>query len=181
MKRLITTETVAAAHAAGVRELAAPFKEAIVTPAAMTKASELGISISYATPATTAPPDKGSCERVVDASGVIVVRGTSVRLGTFTDGGTQVGLTDVVTAADRAPMTAGFMSWAHDQSFPWTLGYDEIDLVLEGTLEIRVDGRVVSGGPGDVFYIPKGSRIVFGTPNRVRLFYVTHPANWQTP
>ncbi|MBL8953493.1 MAG: hypothetical protein JNK82_22145, partial [Myxococcaceae bacterium] len=30
-------------------------------------------------------------------------------------------------------------------------------------------------------YIPKGSRVLFGTPNRVRVFYVTYPAEWQAP
>ena len=26
--------------------------------------------------------------------------------------------------------------------------------------------------------LPKGSEIVFGTPSRVRIFYVTYPADW---
>ena len=178
MKRLITSETVETAYAAGVRAIAAPFKEAIVTPAAATKASELGLAITYVA-AAGPPPDKGASERVVDPSGVIVVRGSTIRLGTFSDGGTRVGLTDVITGADKAPMTAGVMAWGKDESFPWNLTYDEVDYVIEGTLEIHVGGRVVSGGPGDIFYIPKGSRIVFGTPDRVRIFYVTYPAEWK--
>jgi ethanolamine utilization protein EutQ len=170
MKRLISIETVEAAHAAGTRTLSAPFKEAIVTPAAQTKASELGIAISYAS------ENAGSSDRVTDASGVTVVRGSSVKLGAFN--GTAVGLTDVITKKDGSPMGAGIMAWSRDDSFPWTLTYDEIDLVLEGTLHIGIDGRVIEGRAGDMFYIPKGSRIVFGTPDRVRVFYVTHPANW---
>ena len=54
---------------------------------------------------------------------------------------------------------------------------DEARLV-EGVLRIEIAGRVLEGRAGDVFQIPKGSKIVFGTPNRVRVFYVTHPANW---
>lgn len=42
--------------------------------------------------------------------------------------------------------------------------YDEFDMVLEGHLEIEIDGRVVKGGVGDVIYIPKGSHIHFQTP-----------------
>ena len=178
MKRLITTETVEQSHAAGVMTIAAPFAQAIVTPAAWTTAAALGVVILLDAKATAAV-DKGSSERVVDPSGVIVVRGGSVRMGSFTDGGTHVGLTEVVSGADRSPMSAGFMSWSRDDSFAWSLDYDEVDLVLEGTLEIRIDGRVVSGSAGDVFYIPKSSRIVFGTPDRVRLFYVTYPAEWK--
>ena len=70
------------------------------------------------------------------------------------------------------------MSWGRDDSFPWKLDYDEIDLVLEGVLQISIDGRMLEGKAGDVFYIPKGSSITFGTPSRVRVFYVTYPADW---
>ena len=60
-------------------------------------------------------------------------------------------------------MGCGIMELDHT-SFEWTLTYDEYDLVLDGTLEIEIDGRVVSGGPGDIIYIPKGSHIHFQTP-----------------
>ena len=72
----------------------------------------------------------------------------------------------------------GIMELDHT-SFEWTLTYDEYDLVLDGTLEIEIDGRVVSGGPGDIIYIPKGSHIHFQTPNRTRYAYFVYPADWQ--
>ena len=50
--------------------------------------------------------------------------------------------------------------------------------MLEGVLEIEIAGRKVTGRAGDILYIPKGSKIVFGTPTRTRVFYVTYPANW---
>lgn len=119
-------------------------------------------------------------ERSADPSGITVVRGSSVKLDAFAAAGAgkQVKLKDVVTAADRSPMGAGFMAWRREDSFPWTLDYDEVDLVLEGTLEIGIDGRTVRAREGDVVFIPKGSQIVFGTPHRVRVFYVTWPATW---
>jgi ethanolamine utilization protein EutQ len=131
----------------------------------------------------TASGDSGSSERIVDPSGVVVVRGQSVKLGQFTAAGPgkSVGLTDVVTAKDRSPMTAGFMSWGKADSFPWTLDYDEVDYVLEGVLQLGIAGRVLEGKPGDVLYIPKGSKVLFGTPSRTRVFYVTYPANWAKP
>jgi ethanolamine utilization protein EutQ len=89
-----------------------------------------------------------------------------------------VGIADVITAADGAPIAAGFMAWSQC-FFPWTLDYDEIDLVLEGELHIRCNGQTYVGKSGDVFYIPKGSAIEFGTTSTVRFFYVTYPANWQ--
>ena len=90
----------------------------------------------------------------------------------------QVGIADVITSADGAPIAAGFMAWSQC-FFPWTLDYDEIDLVLEGELHIRCNGQTFVGKAGDVFYIPKGSAIEFGTTTAVRFFYVTYPANWQ--
>ena len=119
-------------------------------------------------------------EKNVDPSGITVVRGRSVALETFAAAGASknVKLKDVVTASDRSPMGAGFMQWRREDSFAWTLDYDEVDLVLEGTLEITVDGRSVRAREGDVVFIPKGSKIVFGTPHRVRVFYVTYPAAW---
>ncbi|MBS1149644.1 MAG: Ethanolamine utilization EutQ family protein [Myxococcaceae bacterium] len=182
MKRLITAEIVTREFASGRLRIAAPRGQAIITPAAWSKASELGVSFDQ-TPgavAEPAPADGGSCERQVDPSGVVVVRGQSVRLGRFAGAGPdkQVGLTDVVTGKDRSPMTAGFMSWSKADSFPWTLDYDELDYVLEGVLQIGIAGRVVEGRPGDVLYLPRGSKVVFGTPSRTKIFYVTYPADW---
>ena len=185
MKRLITAELVAAESEAGRKRIAAPRGTTVITPAAFSRAHELGVTFDESAAAT--PPaaaateqDPGSCQRSVDPSGLVVVRGQSVRLGRFAGAGAHrhVGLTDVVTGRDGSPMTAGIMSWGRDDSFPWTLDYDEIDLVLEGTLRVEIDGRKLEGRTGDVFYIPKGSRIVFATPSRVRVFYVTYPADW---
>ena len=114
------------------------------------------------------------------ARGIKHVRADSVAFGIFDGAGAdnQVGLTDVVTSQDGSPMAAGYMAWS-DCFFPWTLTYDEIDVVLEGELHIRSEGQTVVGRPGDVIYIPKGSVIEFGTPSRVRFLYVTYPADWQ--
>lgn len=193
MKRIITDEIVEEEFAAGHRRISAPPARTVVTPSAWARARELGVVFDHggtapALPeprATTTKPDRspadqGHAERVVDPSGLVVVRGRSVRLGTFDGAGPDkhVGLLDLVTGGDGSPMTAGIMSWGREDSFPWVLDYDEIDLVLEGVLRIEIDGRTLEGKAGDVFYIPKGSRIVFGTPSRTRVFYVTYPANW---
>jgi ethanolamine utilization protein EutQ (cupin superfamily) len=174
VKRLITAEDVDAARAAGQPAVAAPRGEVIVTPAAWSRAQQLGVTIDL-----EAAQQPGG-QRAVDPSGVVLVRGSSVQLGRFADAGPEknVRLADVISGKDKSPMTAGFMAWSAADSFPWTLNYDEIDYVLEGVLQITTGGRVVEGRPGDVLYIPKGSKILFGTPSRVRIFYVTYPADW---
>lgn len=89
----------------------------------------------------------------------------------------DVRLEDVITAKHGSPMAAGFMS-LHKGSFPWTLTYDEIEFVIEGELHITTENGVVVGKPGDVIYIPRGSKISFGTPQWAKFLYVTYPAEW---
>lgn len=119
-----------------------------------------------------------SCTRQVADSGVVLVQGGSVQFALF-DGapGKSIGLSDVIGTADNSPIAAGFMQW-DNASFPWTLSYDEIDVVLEGELHIRCDGKTYIGKPGDVIYIPKDTAIEFATPSSVRFVYVTYPADW---
>lgn len=88
-------------------------------------------------------------------------------------------LVDVITAEEHgARLAAGFMS-LREGSFEWTLGYDEVDYVIEGELHIGLaDGRALVGRPGDVLFIPAGSTITFATPSWTKFFYVTYPADW---
>jgi ethanolamine utilization protein EutQ len=74
-------------------------------------------------------------------------------------------------------MAAGFMALDRGE-FPWTLAYDEIDVVLEGELVITRQGEAARGGPGDIIFIPRGSSITFGTPSHTRFVYITFPADW---
>jgi ethanolamine utilization protein EutQ len=91
----------------------------------------------------------------------------------------DIRLLDVITSEHGSPMAAGLMSF-REGSFPWTLNYAEIDLVLEGELHIETTQGTVIGRPGDVLYIPKGSGISFATPSWTKFFYVTFPAEWST-
>ena len=88
-------------------------------------------------------------------------------------------LKDIVTLDEAPRMGAGIMELDHT-SFEWTLTYDEYDYVIDGELEIEIDGRVVSGKPGDIIYIPKNSHIHFQTPTTARYAYFVYPADWQS-
>jgi len=118
------------------------------------------------------------CERQVSDSGIVLVRGGSVKFGRFDGAPNQdIGLTDVIGSGDKSSIAAGFMQW-EKSSFPWTLNYDEIDVVLEGELHITCEGETSVGKPGDVMLIPKGSSVEFSSPNKVRFVYITYPADW---
>lgn len=115
-----------------------------------------------------------------DAGGLRLVRGGTVVCQPFDTGkpGDQVSLKDLLPIKESPRMAAGFMSM-EKSSFDWELRYDEYDYIMEGTLEITVNGKTYRGEAGDVFYIPSGSKIIFGAPDKVKFFYVTYPANWQ--
>ena len=116
-------------------------------------------------------------ERQVDPSGIIGIKTSSVELEPF-EGRSDVRLRDVVTLEEAPRMGCGVMELRDGASFEWTLTYDEFDIVLEGNLEIEIDGRIVSGGVGDIIYIPKGSHIHFQTPDYAKYAYTVYPANW---
>ena len=65
-----------------------------------------------------------------------------------------------------------------ETTFPWTLNYDEMDYVIEGRLDIIINGQTVSAGPGEVIHIPKGSSIQFSVKDKARFLYFVYPANW---
>lgn len=119
----------------------------------------------------------GDFAKEVDPSGVLLVHTDTVRCEGF-EGRGDVRVKDVTTLQEAPRMAAGVMEVEGTQ-FPWTLSYDEYDVVLSGTLEIKVGERAYTGHPGDIFYIPKGSSISFCSPDKARYVYVTYPADWQ--
>ncbi|GAB2045665.1 cupin domain-containing protein [Agathobaculum sp. TL06] len=121
----------------------------------------------------------GGCgfEKTVDPSGVLSVRVPTVRLEPF-EGRDDVRLKDVATLEEAPRIGCGIMELRDGADFEWTLTYDEWDVVLEGRLEIRIDGRTVGGDAGDVLYIPRGSHIHFTTPQYAKFAYTVFPADW---
>lgn len=115
----------------------------------------------------------------VDPSGICLVRGKTVECDAFDTGkpGDNVGIKEILTRNESPDLATGFMT-LEETSFEWTLGYDEIDYIVEGILDITIDGRTYRGRSGDVFYIPRNTHITFSTPDKVKFFFVTYPANW---
>lgn len=111
-----------------------------------------------------------------DPSGIIRIQTDTVKCEPFKQEG--VALKDVVTLDEAPRMGCGIMELDHT-SFEWTLTYDEYDMVIDGILEIEIDGRVVSAGPGEIIYIPKNSHIHFQTLSKARYAYFVYPADWQ--
>jgi len=152
----------------------------IITPEADDLARELGVRLVRETTSNGIPAETG---RTGELPRLKVVHRAQVSMDPFGEDlatpGTNVRLKDVITSADGAPMAAGYMALERGE-FPWTLTYSEMDIILEGELVITRGLEVVRGGPGDTIFIPKGSKITFGTPTYARFVYVTYPADWNT-
>lgn len=114
-----------------------------------------------------------------DPSGLKLVRGNTVECDRFETGNpnAKVGLKDIVNTKESPNMGAGFMT-IEKSSFDWELCYEEFDYIVEGNLDITINGKTYHGKAGDVFFIPKNSKITWSTPDFARFFYVTYPANW---
>nr|WP_315020352.1 cupin domain-containing protein [uncultured Aminipila sp.] len=122
----------------------------------------------------------GEFEKETDKnSGILVVRSDTVKTEAF-EGREDVKLKDIVSLQEAPRMGAGIMELVDGADFEWTLTYDEFDYVIDGTLDIKIDGgNVIRGNKGDIILIPKGSHIHFSTPNNTRYAYFVYPANWQ--
>lgn len=129
-----------------------------------------------------------SCSNTTDfikhtESGVISVKLDTVKVSEENrlDTGTPSDIVytkDFLTLNESPRLGAGIMEMK-ETSFAWHLDYDEIDYVIEGQLDIIINGKKVSAKQGELIFIPKGSSIHFSVPNFARFLYVTYPADWQ--
>jgi len=117
--------------------------------------------------------------KTIDRSGVALIETSTVKPEKFDTGkeGDNVSLIDVLTLEESPRIGTGVMEMKNS-CFDWTLKYDEIDYIIDGTLEIIIDDRKVVGHKGDTIFIPKNTSIQFATPDFARFLYVVYPANW---
>lgn len=70
----------------------------------------------------------------------------------------------------------GFGRW-EGAEVSWTTLYEEVIFTIEGCLEVEADGITHQVKPGQVFWIPKCTQLVY---RGFALFgYVVYPGNWK--
>lgn len=124
----------------------------------------------------------GCCNERQVASGVMAVKVPQIKVSENDrmDTGIPSDIVytkDLFTLEESPRLGCGIMEMKHT-TFDWTLNYDEIDYVIEGSLSIIINGKTVTAGPGELILIPKGSTIKFSVPDYARFIYVTYPADW---
>ena len=100
-----------------------------------------------------------------------IVRGDSVKMETF-DTGTPAAhaSSQEVIDEDDSRIQSGFFTI--DQSrFEQKFACEANFHLLEGSLNITINGEQAAVTPGDVLYIPTGANVVWDTSEAVRMFY----------
>jgi len=82
---------------------------------------------------------------------------------------------DVYANPEGSPMCSGYFELHHtDAPLDYYYEYDEMKIVIEGEfrLENPDTGQVEIARARDAIFFPKGSHILFSTPERALAFYV---------
>lgn len=112
-----------------------------------------------------------------DPNGFKLVKGSTVKLEVLDTGNPadegKVFYQELINGDDKSPMNAGFLT-IENTCFDWDVLVHELYYVVEGTIEITINGKVYTGKAGDSLYFPKGTKVNFGSPNKVKVFYATY-------
>jgi ethanolamine utilization protein EutQ len=63
-------------------------------------------------------------------------------------------------------------------SIEWTVLYDEVIVVLEGTFRLVAGKDTHTCAPGDVIWIPENTPIKY-EGDKAKVMYVLHPVDWR--
>ena len=114
-----------------------------------------------------------------DPSGLRVVRGRNIDMEYLDTGDPRVNCTyRSLLDTTECPHFMPVMLEIDHSSFDWYCGYSELDYVIEGTLELTIDGRKHLVHAGDVSYIPMRSHVNFASTDHCKCFAVVYPTNW---
>ena len=107
---------------------------------------------------------------------VRIIKQSQRDLRPFEVPGATVRVSDPVIGSDNN-LAAGFTEYTEKSSLEWTFDYDEVFYMLEGALEIHVEGQApVAFGVGDLGYIEKSTKTTIVVPAHAYLLHFTQPA-----
>lgn len=77
-------------------------------------------------------------------------------------------LAEALGAPGESKLAAGYLAWER-ASFTRVVEAPEVGVVIEGELHLTVGGQTLVGRPGDMIYLPQGTRVAMSAPARVTL------------
>lgn len=109
----------------------------------------------------------------VDPCGLRLAKGDSVLLENYDTGNPQdkIMIKELFNSRESSNVSAGFMT-LDGTSYSTHIKHDELNYIIEGTLECSVNGKTYIAKPGDTLFIPADTKITFSTSHNVKLLYV---------
>ena len=106
-------------------------------------------------------PHASSGVIVIDSAGLLKKTGsTAIR--------EQAVLAEAIGRPGESKLAAGYLAW-EGMSFERSVEVPELIVVIEGELHLKYDGRTAVAQPGDMAYLPEGSRVSLDAPSRVKV------------
>ncbi|KLK90087.1 ethanolamine utilization protein EutQ [Microvirga vignae] len=90
--------------------------------------------------------------------------------------GDMAQLAEVSGPSDKTELGTGYVRLT-DARIDWTVQYDEVLFVLDGSLRVRTQDGVLEAGPHDSVWLPAGTALTYEAENAL-VAYAIHPANW---
>jgi ethanolamine utilization protein EutQ len=84
---------------------------------------------------------------------------------------------EICGSKDGSELGAGFVRLLNAR-IPWTIQYDEIVTVHEGSLRFHIDGNIFELFERDSIWLPAGTELVYETEHAL-VGYAIHPSDWQ--
>ena len=63
---------------------------------------------------------------------------------------------------------------------PWTIRYDEVLTVFDGSLRVHACGEIYELGPRDSLWLPEGTELVYEAEAAL-VHFAIHPSDWEMP
>jgi ethanolamine utilization protein EutQ (cupin superfamily) len=90
-------------------------------------------------------------------------------------GEAQIYIGDVWDEARSTSMGVGYARWEQGEANAWTVSYDEVLIVVSGTITVQFGQESVTAGPGELIWLEKGTSVVYRGDTAAVVVYVTYP------
>jgi ethanolamine utilization protein EutQ len=90
--------------------------------------------------------------------------------------GDMAQLAEVCGTKDGTALGVGFARLTGAR-IEWTVRYDEVLIVIEGHLTVRIEGETIEAGPRDSVWLPKNTPLTYEAEDAL-IAYAIHPADW---
>ena len=99
---------------------------------------------------------------------------------TFDDFGAKEGKAGIarLVGPDMSTTMGGGIATFDQCAVEWTVRYDELIVVLEGTFKLKAGDEMFEAKPGDVLWIPAETPLVYMGDKAV-VFYSVYPIDWR--